>query len=318
MISVIIPVYNGEKTIKECLISLAKQTRKPDEIIVVDDGSEDRTKEIVKEFVGKPVKLIEQKHKGPASARNLGAKKAKGKIVLFTDADCIPNERWVSEMTKPFEKKGVVGVQGVYRTKQRDVIARFVQLEIEDRYDRMRKFETIDFIGSYSAAYKKDVFLKFGGFDESFPTASGEDPELSFKLSKLGYKMVLNEKAIVYHKHVSSLSAYLKKKFWRAYWRVLLYRKHPKKIAKESYTPQTLKFQILSFYFFILLAILSLFLPFAMYFSAFFLLLLFSLTLPLSFKNFKKDRTIGLLTPFISILRTTAFAFGLVYGVIKL
>ncbi len=318
MISVIIPVYNGEKTIKECLISLAKQTRKPDEIIVVDDGSEDRTKEIVKEFVGKRVKLIEQKHKGPASARNLGAKKAKGKIVLFTDADCIPNERWVSEMTKPFEKKGVVGVQGVYRTKQRDVIARFVQLEIEDRYDRMRKFETIDFIGSYSAAYKKDVFLKFGGFDESFPTASGEDPELSFKLSKLGYKMVLNEKAIVYHKHVSSLSAYLKKKFWRAYWRVLLYRKHPKKIAKESYTPQTLKFQILSFYFFILLAILSLFLPFAMYFSAFFLLLLFSLTLPLSFKNFKKDRTIGLLTPFISILRTTAFAFGLVYGVIKL
>jgi len=174
--SVIIPVYNSEKTIGKCLDSLMNQTKKPDEIIVVDDRSEDRTSGIVKIF--KNVILLEKDHEGPAAARNLGAKKAKGDILLFIDSDCIADKNWVSEMVKPFKRKGTAGVQGIYETKQKGLISRFVQLEIEDRYDRMKKFETLDFVGSYSAGYRKRIFLEFKGFDESFPIASGEDPEL--------------------------------------------------------------------------------------------------------------------------------------------
>jgi glycosyltransferase involved in cell wall biosynthesis len=315
MISIVIPVYNVEKTIGECLSSLIDQTRKPDEIIVVDDGSKDLTKEIASKF--KNVIFLEKEHKGPASARNFGAKKAKGEILLFTDSDCTLDKNWVSEMVKPFEDKETVGVQGRYETKQKGMIARFVQLEIEDRYERMKKFGNIDFIGSYSAGYRKRTFLESGGFDESFPIASGEDPELSFKLAKSGNKMVFNEKAIVYHNHVDSLPAYLKQKFWRAYWRVLLYRKHPRKIKSESYTPQSLKLKIILSYLFVLGILFSLFIPSVFYISLLFLLLLIILTLPLSYKIFRKDRKLGLISPFLLILRTFVFSVGLIIGVLR-
>jgi cellulose synthase/poly-beta-1,6-N-acetylglucosamine synthase-like glycosyltransferase len=316
MISVIIPVYNGEKVIGSCLESLLKQTLKPDEIIVVDDGSIDKTKDIVKKF--RKVKLIEQKHKGPAAARNLGARNAKGDILLFIDADCKADKKWVEEMVKPFKKRDVVGVQGRYKTEQKGLIARFVQCEIEERYERMKKSEYIDFIGSYSAGYRKKIFMDFGGFDESFIMASGEDPDLSFKIAKAGYKMVFNEKAIVFHQHVDSLYAYLKQKFWRAYWRVKLYRKHPDKMIVESYTPQTLKLQIASLFSFTFFFILSFAFYPSIYISFFSLILLFLLTLPLAIKNFKVDKPVALITPFVSISRTLAFALGLFYGMVRL
>ena len=316
MISVIIPVYNGEGIIGRCLESLMMQAKKPDEIILVDDGSSDRTKDVVRKY--RDVILLEQMHKGPAAARNFGAKKSKGDILLFTDADCTLHENWVSEMAKPFGDKAIAGVQGRYSTTQKSVMARFVQLEIEDRYDRMKRFKNIDFIGSYSAGYKKDIFIRSGGFDETFPVASGEDPELSFKLAKAGHKMVFNDKAIVYHNHVSSLGPYLKQKFSRAYWRVLLYKKHPDKMKSESYTPQTLKIQIAFLYLSLLLAMLYFLIPPAAYLSLLFAILLIFSAIPLSLKNFRKDKIVGILTPFISILRTAVFSIGLVYGAIKL
>ncbi|UCC91435.1 MAG: glycosyltransferase [Candidatus Aenigmatarchaeota archaeon] len=315
-ISVVIPVYNSEKTIEKCIGSLLNQTRKPDEIIVVDDRSKDRTSEIAKSF--KNVTLLEKNHEGPAAARNLGAKKAKGEILLFIDSDCIADKNWVSEMVKPFENKQITGVQGIYKTSQKGLMSRFVQLEIEDRYERMKKFETIDFVGSYSAGYRKRIFLKFKGFDESFPIASGEDPELSFKLSKAGHKMVLNEMAIVYHNHVNSLGDYLKQKFWRAYWRILLYRKHPEKITSESYTPQSLKSQIIVFYLFALSVVFSASLPYVFYISLLLLILLILSTIPLSYKNFSKDKAVGVSTPFVLIMRTVVFSLGLIYGVIRI
>jgi glycosyltransferase involved in cell wall biosynthesis len=316
MISVIVPVYNGEKTIGRCLEALLRQTKKPDEIIVVDDGSKDQTRAMAKKFSG--VILLEQEHMGPAAARNTGARKARGDILLFIDSDCMASENWVAEMVKPFENKEVSGVQGRYRTEQKGVIARFAQLEIEDRYDRMRKKSYIDFIGSYAAGYRKDVFLKCGGFDEAFSMASGEDPELSFKLAKAGHKMVFNANAVVYHKHVASLEAYLKQKFWRAYWRVLLYKKHPSKIKGESYTPQALKLEIALFSLFGLGLLLSFLFSVMLYLSLASLMALVITALPLSYKNFRKEKTIGVITPVMSLLRAMVFCFGLAYGVLRL
>lgn len=316
MISIIVPAYNSGKTIARCISSLMEQTKKPDEIIVVDDGSSDDTKKIIKSFSG--IVPIEQPHLGPAAARNAGAKKAKGDILLFTDADCVTDHEWVSAMSKPFENKEIAGVQGRYKTAQKNLMAKFVQLEIEDRYDRMRKREYIDFIGSYAAGYRKDIFLKHGGFDKSFSMASGEDPEISFKLAKAGHKMVFNEKAIVYHEHVDSLGAYLRQKFWRAYWRVLLYRKHPDKIAGESYTPQTLKLQILLLGVSFPAALFSLFYIQMLQILAVAIALILVTTLPLSLKNMKRSVAVGISTPFITIMRTIVFAAGLAYGMMKI
>ena len=153
---------------------MKNQSSKNYEIIVVDDGSKDNTLNIVKKFRG--VKLIKQIHKGPASARNLGVKHSKGGVVLFTDADCVPNKDWINNMVQPFKDKKIVGVVGTYKTLNKDsLIARFTGYEIMERHKKLKKERYTDFIGTYSAAYKKIFFLKFGGFDEKFSTSYGED-----------------------------------------------------------------------------------------------------------------------------------------------
>ncbi|MEK6844989.1 MAG: glycosyltransferase family A protein, partial [Nanoarchaeota archaeon] len=82
LISVIISAYNAEKKIEKCILALLNQTYNPIEIIIVDDGSTDRTKKIIQKFLGdKRIFLLEQKRNGPGAAKNLASKKANGKIL---------------------------------------------------------------------------------------------------------------------------------------------------------------------------------------------------------------------------------------------
>lgn len=312
--SIVIPAYNSGGTIGECLRVLKSQSMKPLEVIVVDDGSRDNTIREAKRF---GVKVLAQKHAGPAAARNRGARAAKGDVIIFTDADCVPERNWIKEMLSPFGDGKIAGVQGSYKTSQKSPVARFVQLEIEDRYRRMWKRPSIDFIGSYSAAYRRELFLKSGGFDENFPEASGEDPELSFRLSKTGYKMAFNPRAIVHHRHPDNLGKYLKQKFGRARWRVLLYRKHPGKAVSESYTPQILKVQIGLFYLFILFFISSPLYPVSAYIAVSLLVLLFLTTIPFSIRAGRLEKRLGFISPFMLVLRSVVFSMGLLYGILK-
>lgn len=313
--SVIIPAYNSEKTLEQCLSALKNQTIKPLEIIVVDDGSTDSTIELAKKFHSR---VLSKKHAGPAAARNRGARAASGEIILFTDADCVPDNGWVKEMLAPFQDSKIAGVQGSYMTRQKPLLARFAQFEIEQRYERLSGRKYIDFMGTYSAAYRRELFLKFQGFDESFPSASGEDPELSFRLSEAGHKMVFNPKAVVCHQHPDTLGKYLRQKFNRARWRVLLYRKHPGKAVSESYTPQGLKLQIGLFCMFVIFLLLSPFLSVSLYVSISLLILLFLSILPFSIRAGRRDRKLGTSSPFILILRSAAFSLGLLYGALNL
>jgi len=314
VISVVVPVYSGEETLGRCLDALLDQDYEGEyEIIVVDDGSTDRTRELVAKY---PVKLLEQKHHGPAAARNFGARGAEGEIVVFTDADCVPEKSWLREMLRPLRDENIAGVQGAYKTDQGELTARFVQYEIEERYERMGRAEYIDFVGSYSAAYRKDIFLEEGGFDESFPMASGEDPDLSFRLASKGYKMVFNPRAVVMHRHLTTLQGYLKSKFYRAYWRVPLYRKNYGKAVSDSYTPQLLKVQIGLFY--LLIASIVAAVSFGrISVLGFVLVALFASTLPLSLKILVKDWRVGVASPVILILRSSAFGLGLACAMCK-
>lgn len=244
--SLIIPVYNSEKTINLCLDAALNQSISKDtyEIIVVDDGSIDNTANIVSKY--DLVKLIRQSNHGPATARNHGAKEAKGDILIFTDSDCEIDADFIKNILSQFdENTQIVGVQGGYKTKQKEFIAQFGQAEIETRYIKMEKNKYIDFIGTYAAAYRANVFQKYGGFDTSFPTACGEDAEFSYRLNEDGYKLVFSRLAFVYHQHPSTLNQYLRVKFYRGFWRVRLHRKHLVKSFKDSYTPHSLKIEIL-------------------------------------------------------------------------
>jgi len=318
-ISVVIPAYNAEKTIEDTIKALLNQDypKKGYEILIVNDGSTDSTREKIKKF--KIVKLFEQKHKGPAAARNLGVKHSKGDIILFTDADCIPAKNWIKNMIKPFEDKDIAAVAGTYKTLNKEnLIARFIGYEIEDRHRKMRNKKTIDFVGTYSAGYRKNIFLKFKGFDITFPTSSGEDPELSFRMSKEGYKIVFNPKTFVYHQHPNTLIKFIKQKFWRGFWRIHLYKKHKGKIFRHSYTPKSIYLEITFLGFSIVLLTLNIFGLILLFYGLSTLFLTFLLTLPLSFRIFKKDKITGILSPLLIFLRNFAIGLGILCGLIFL
>jgi cellulose synthase/poly-beta-1,6-N-acetylglucosamine synthase-like glycosyltransferase len=318
LISVIIPFYNTGNKIERCANALLDQSyhKNEYEIIFVDDGSNDGTAEIISKF--KKIRLIKQIHKGPAVARNLGVKNSKGQIILFTDADCIPDKAWIKNMVEPFKSKEVIGVSGTYKTfNKSSLIARFAGYEIEERHRKLKKQEQIDFIGTFSAAFRKSAFLMANGFDESFPTASGEDPELSFRLEKFG-KMIFQPKAFVYHFHPNTLYNFLRQKFYRGYWRVFLYKKHKHKIFKHSYTPKSLFIEEALIGITSLLLVLSLFKWVSFFYPLFFFIFTFLFTLPLSVSIFSKDRPVGLMSPFIILLRNFITGLGITCGVIVL
>lgn len=315
--SVIIPAFNAEKTLAQTLRALQSQTLSPQEwqAIVVDDGSTDATATLVASF--RWARCIAMPHRGAAAARNQGAALAQGPILLFTDADCEPQPDWIEKMLAPFVDANVVGAKGTYRTRSRGMTARFVQLEYEEKYERMRQLEQIDFIDTYSAAYRREVFLSNGGFDESFPTASVEDQEFSFRLAERGYRLVFAPDAIVYHPHDASLGAYLRRKFFIGYWKVRVHTRHPGKALRDSHTPPTLKLQIL----FLLGTFGSLaatpLVSWAWWISVGFAAAFVVSALPLVLFITRRDRTIAWRAPVMILARAGGLAFGLIVGILS-
>src|SRR3989338_4206345 len=122
-VSVVVPAYNAQQTITKTIAALMGQDYPKDlfDVTVVDDGSKAGTGEVGK---GYAVRYVRQDNKGPATARNLGASMAAGDIILFTDADCVPNVDWIREMVKPFVDSLVKAVKGAYRTEQPQMMAR--------------------------------------------------------------------------------------------------------------------------------------------------------------------------------------------------
>lgn len=314
MVSIVIPAYNAERTIGDCLKALSEQDFTGDfEVIVVDDGSSDSTPGIASRFEN--VRLLKQENAGPAAARNKGAKEAKGEIILFTDSDCVPEGDWVSQMVRPFEEApDLSSVKGRYRTKQQELVARFVQLEYEDKYDYMKRHRYIDFIDTYSAGFKRDVFLEMGGYDSQFPVACAEDVELSYRMSSQGHKMVFNPSAVVYHTHPKRLWDYLKKKYKFAYWRMLAVRKNPDKLTKDTHTPQLMKFQALLPPAIVVALAASALVAKAVYIVLALLAFFLITTIPFTVKAMSKDAGVGIVSPVLLFLRAAAQFLGIAGG----
>jgi len=314
--SVIVPAFNAEVILTACLEALLDQSTPIEyyEVIVVDDGSTDNTSKRAQQF---NVKSIYQINQGPAAARNRGAREARGEILLFTDSDCIPDRRWIQQMTLPFENPEVVGVKGAYKTHQNRLTARFAQAEFEDRYDRLQSQSPIDMIDTYSAAFRKDIFQEMGGFDESFPVANNEDTDLSYRLVAAGHKLVFNREAFVYHTHPDTLLKYLRIKFWRGYWRMVVYGRYPDKAVKDSYTPGVIKIQTLLMGLSMVLLALSWLMPSVLFLTLMAWAGIVVSSLPFSFKTFRKDHWVGIMSPVFILLRSLVFAAGSLSGIAR-
>lgn len=313
--SVVIPAYNAAGTLPACLAALSQQTLTPTsfEIIVADDGSTDDTAREAGRAGATRVLMLP--HRGPAAARNAGIAAARGEVILFTDADCQPAPEWLAQMLQPLDDPSVVGVKGSYQTRQREVVARLAQCEFEERYNRQARLPSIDFVDSYAAAFRSGVLREAGGFNPAFPRADNEDVDLSYRLAERGCHLVFNRLAVVYHGHVATWRGYARLKARRGYWRMAVYRMHPGKALRDSYTPQILKLQVLLVYLALGLALLSfLWAPLLWGTLASMAALLLS-AWPFTKLVARLDRPVTPWAPWFVVLRAGAFAAGIAAGV---
>ncbi|MCA9954345.1 MAG: glycosyltransferase [Anaerolineales bacterium] len=315
-ISIIIPAFNAHYTLAACLQACQSQHLPAGittEIIVVDDGSTDGTQAIAQ---AAGVKLIQHAtRRGAGAARNSGLAIATGEIILFTDADCIPEPNWVAEMLRPFQDPTVQGAKGIYATRQTELVARFVQIEYEDKYDLLHRQPVIDFIDTYSAGYRTTVLRDTGGFDEAIHYV--EDQELSFRLAAAGHKMVFQETAVVWHQHANNLRRYFRKKVMIGYWKAQIMRRYPERVIKDSHTPQMLKLQMGLVALILSTLAISIVFPLAILASVL-LLGIFKLTsLPFLQKAWRKDRAVSLASPWLLFCRALALGIGYAWGLAR-
>ena len=314
-VSVIVPAYNAERCLPDCLAALVSQDYPRDryEIIVVDDGSTDGTLRVA---TRDGVIRLSQVHQGPAAARNTGILFAQGDLLLFTDADCAPAAEWISAMAETFADPSVSGCKGVYRTSQRSLVARFVQVEYEEKYAKMQFGRPIDFVDTYSAAYRKAVLLREGVFDERITVPSVEDIELSFRLAERGHRLLFNPWAVVYHHHPDTVWSYVRRKLRYGSWRFPVYQRYPVKIKGDSHTPRVLQVQLALAALILACVPAVLVLPVVRLILAATCVAFLVTTLPFVLRCLRTDAPVALLAPLLLWLRATALGLGLAHGIV--
>jgi cellulose synthase/poly-beta-1,6-N-acetylglucosamine synthase-like glycosyltransferase len=314
LVSIVIPAKNAAKTIAKCVQAVLgqKDFSEPYEVIVVDDGSEDITAAIANGYGVRVIRLEESM--GPAAARNAGVAVARGKILVFTDSDCAPENNWLVEMIKPFDDPAVVGVRGAYRSHQSGWVPRFVQQEYAFKYMLTAGLDSIDFIDTYSAAYRRQVFLEHGGFEKAFPVPCVEDQEFSFRLARKGYRMVFAPDAIVYHQHDKNIGEYVKRKFGIGYWKAFMLRWMPERMFQDTHTPTAQRAQIGILACMILTAFMGIFWPVAWYILLALLGAFYFTAIPFIVHLGLEDSVLIFIAPLMILLRAGALGFGLLWG----
>lgn len=190
-ISVIIPVFNSDKYVFEALQSVFNQTVKPYEVIVIDDGSTDKTAEIIKQFPD--IRYFYKDHSGIASSLNVGLKEVKGDLIAFLDADDYWRldklENQVSYLSSHPNTKIVFGHHQRFYAKASE------DLTISEHEDTKRILP-----GYFKAAMlaKKEVFDKVGLFDESIKM--GDFLDWYRRASDLGLKMNMLDEVVFYRR----------------------------------------------------------------------------------------------------------------------
>ncbi len=215
-VSVIISTKNEEKNIARCLKSLPRQT----EVIVVDNHSTDKTVPIAKKLGAKVFQAGPER----SAQRNFGAKKARGKILFFVDADMEIDKKVISQAISLLEKE----------LQMKAIIVPEISVG-KNYWARVRALERRCYLGEpiieAARIFDKKSFLKIGGFDEKLIAA--EDWDITWRTKKLG-KVGRTKAQIIHHEDKLSLVAHLRKKYYYAKQIKFYTQKHPKMFKTQS------------------------------------------------------------------------------------
>ncbi|MHC1688643.1 MAG: glycosyltransferase family 2 protein [Methanothrix sp.] len=216
-LSIVILTYNSNATIFECIQSIIAASPVQCEIIVVDGGSTDNTIKSIISLDNNQIKIIEAEKPGFAYARNLGVLHAQGKYILFIDSDLIVMKDSIVNILRTYlesddDKIAVVG--GIALSYNRENIVSLSQeIFLFGSSYSLKQTKVSSGIATMMAAYRKEILLKIGLFDESFGILPGEDLDINYRLRKNGYILLKNPNVKVYHKHPQNVTNLYKKWF---------------------------------------------------------------------------------------------------------
>lgn len=209
-VSLYIPCYNAEKTIRECLDSVMHQTYDTDEILVIDDGSVDRTAQIVKRY---PVKILTHKeNKGLAACRNTAFRHARNEFVAALDADCVAQPEWLKKLMDCFEADDIAGSGGRLTERYFSNVADRWRLMHMSQERGERLINNPPFLYGSNTVLKKKAIQLVGFYDEKLRN-NYEDVDISRRLYRRGFRLVYNPQAQAEHLRKDTVSSVLE-----AYW----------------------------------------------------------------------------------------------------
>ncbi len=216
--SIIIPTYNRPGQLAACLDSLTRLDYPSHffEVIVVDDGSKIPPEAVVARFREKlDLTLLLRSHAGPASARNVGARRARGKFLVFTDDDCQPAEDWLQKIEGHFNENQTQAVGGPLVDACSDnPYSKTSHLLLDSLYRYFnREVGAAQFLTSSNMAFPGEKFKEIGGFDESFPLAAGEDREFCDRWRHDGHKIMFDSAVRIYHTKPMAFGSFFNQHF---------------------------------------------------------------------------------------------------------
>jgi GT2 family glycosyltransferase len=231
--SVVICTYNGSATLRECLEGVLT-LRYPDyEVIVVSDGSTDKSAQIAGEYLG--VRVIETPQEGLASARNTGMRAATGEIVAYIDDDAIPDRDWLIHLAATFAHGSFAAVGGPnVLPPNSGAVAQCVANAPGGPTHVLVSDCDAEHIPGCNMAIRKDALERIGGFDPQF-RAAGDDVDVCWRLLDSGERIAFSPGATVLHHRRRTVRAYLRQQRGYGKAEALLERKHPDKYSAAGH-----------------------------------------------------------------------------------
>jgi glycosyltransferase involved in cell wall biosynthesis len=309
-ISVIIPVYNRPDELKELLQSLTAQSDQGFDVVVIDDGSIDKSDNIVGQFQDRlSIQYYYKENSGPGDSRNFGCEKASSDFFVFFDSDClIPDEYFASLKLKITDIDAFGGADREH--------ASFTPIQKAISYSMTSLFTTGGIRGgkksvekfhprSFNMGYTREVYEKTKGFSK---LRFGEDIDLSIRIFEHGFKARLIPECFVYHKRRTDFFKFFKQVYNSGIARINLYKRHPRSLKLVHFFPAAfVSYQFLS-------------IPHAIYWKEYWVLyptLVYMLLILFDATKRAKNAWIGLLSVWASIVQLFGYGLGFINGFIK-
>ena len=224
-VSVVVCAYNAERTMEACLASLETLDYPDYEVVVVNDGSKDRTLEISESFPY--CRIISQENKGLSVARNVGAEAATGEIVAYTDSDCVADPDWLTYLVARMEAGNLSACGGPnFPPPENSLVPAAVAVSPGGPTHVLISDEVAEHIAGCNMAFRREALLALGGFDPQY-RAAGDDVDICWRFQDAGYTIGFSPAAVVWHFRRNTVKAYLNQQKGYGKAEALVYAKHP-------------------------------------------------------------------------------------------